>query len=67
MRKAEVDWVRGLLAELDSGTFPGMDFWRALHESGALDGSGKIPELPEGIEIPSAFSDISAREEAPDS
>jgi DNA-binding PadR family transcriptional regulator len=66
MRRAEADWVRGLLAELDGGTFPGMDFWRALHDSGALDGSGKIPELPEGIEIPPAFGGIPAREEALD-
>ena len=52
MRRAEADWVRGLLAEFESGTFPGVEFWRALHQSGALDGSGKIPdaikELMEG-------------------
>jgi DNA-binding PadR family transcriptional regulator len=67
MRRAEAEWVRGLLAELEAGTFPGMDFWRALHASGALDGSGRVPELPEGIEIPAVFGDIAAREEAPDS
>jgi DNA-binding PadR family transcriptional regulator len=64
MRRAEAEWVRGLLAELEAGTFPGMDFWRALHASGALDGSGRTPELPEGIEIPAVFGDIAAGEEA---
>jgi hypothetical protein len=44
-----------------------MDFWRALHASGALDGSGRTPELPEGIEIPAVFGDIAAGEEAADS
>jgi DNA-binding PadR family transcriptional regulator len=48
MRRAEAGWVRALLAELDDGTFPGIDFWRALHASGALDGSGTVPEFPEG-------------------
>jgi DNA-binding PadR family transcriptional regulator len=67
MRRAEAEWVRGLLAELEAGTFPGMDFWRALHASGALDGSGRTPELPEGIEIPAVFGDIAAGEEAADS
>jgi DNA-binding PadR family transcriptional regulator len=54
MRKAEAEWVRGLLAELESGTFPGLDFWQVLHEVGGLDGSGNIPELPEGTEVPPA-------------
>ena len=67
MRRAEADWVRGLLAELDSGTFPGMDFWRALHESGVLDGSGRIPEFLEGIEVPQAFGDVPGREGTPGS
>jgi DNA-binding PadR family transcriptional regulator len=52
MRRAEAEWVRGLLAEFEAGTFPGVDFWRTLHQSGALDGSGEIPdaikELMEG-------------------
>jgi len=52
MRRAEAEWVRGLLAEFEAGTFPGVDFWRSLHQSGALDGSGEIPdtikELVEG-------------------
>jgi DNA-binding PadR family transcriptional regulator len=48
MRRAEAEWVRALLAEFDGGTFPGLDFWRALHASGALDGSGTAPEFPDG-------------------
>jgi DNA-binding PadR family transcriptional regulator len=28
MREAELSWVRGLLAEFDGGTFPGLDSWR---------------------------------------
>src|ERR1700678_1543202 len=52
VRRAEADWVRGLLAELDSGAFPGLDFWHAMHAADVLDGSGKIPDIPEGIEVP---------------
>jgi DNA-binding PadR family transcriptional regulator len=52
MSRAEAEWVRGVLAEFEAGTFPGVDFWRTLHQSGALDGSGDIPdaikELMEG-------------------
>jgi DNA-binding PadR family transcriptional regulator len=45
---AEANWIRGLLAEFEAGTFPGLDFWRAVHEAGGLDGSGRIPpELEE--------------------
>ncbi|QYC42754.1 Transcriptional regulator PadR-like family protein [Nonomuraea coxensis DSM 45129] len=36
MRQAEAAWVRGLLAELTDGTFPGLDAWRAYHETGRL-------------------------------
>ncbi len=68
MRKAEADWVRGLLAEFDTGSFPGLDFWRAVHKSGALDGSGRMPELPEGIEVPAGFGALTDnREETADS
>jgi DNA-binding PadR family transcriptional regulator len=55
MRKAEAQWVRGLLAEFDDGTFPGLAFWGALHAVGGLDGSGDLPELPEGTEVPEAI------------
>ena len=62
MRRAEADWVRGLLAEFESGTFPGLDFWAALHKAGAFDGSGNIPELPEGIEVPPDFDALINRQ-----
>jgi DNA-binding PadR family transcriptional regulator len=32
--RAEADWVRGLLAEIDAGAFPGMRLWREFHEGG---------------------------------
>jgi DNA-binding PadR family transcriptional regulator len=32
--RAEADWVRGLLAEIDAGGFPGMRLWREFHEGG---------------------------------
>jgi DNA-binding PadR family transcriptional regulator len=40
MREAELAWVRGLLAELENGTLPDIERWRAVHEGRAsLDGS----------------------------
>jgi transposase len=36
MRRAEADWVRGLLKEFTDGTFPGLDDWRKFHETGQL-------------------------------
>ncbi|PZG15196.1 PadR family transcriptional regulator [Micromonospora craterilacus] len=36
MRKAEAAWIRAVLAEFDSGTFPGLDQWRAFHETGEI-------------------------------
>ena len=43
MRQAEADWVRGVLAELDAGTFPGVAAWRAIHAAGGFDGTGNVP------------------------
>src|SRR6516225_12465778 len=34
LRRAEAEWVRGLLKELTDGTFPGQDAWRRYHETG---------------------------------
>jgi DNA-binding PadR family transcriptional regulator len=34
LRRAEEEWVRGLLKELTDGTFPGLDGWRHYHETG---------------------------------
>ena len=36
MQEAELDWVRSLTAELAGGSFPGVDEWRAVHETGKL-------------------------------
>jgi DNA-binding PadR family transcriptional regulator len=36
MLKAEADWVRGLHRELADGTFPDLDGWRYVHETGRL-------------------------------
>jgi DNA-binding PadR family transcriptional regulator len=34
LRRAETQWVRGLLKELTDGTFPGQEGWRRFHETG---------------------------------
>ena len=34
LRRAEAEWVRGLLTELTDGTFPGLEAWRHFHETG---------------------------------
>jgi DNA-binding PadR family transcriptional regulator len=34
MWQAEVEWLRGLLAELVDGTFPGMSMWAEFHRAG---------------------------------
>ncbi|NRQ39747.1 PadR family transcriptional regulator [Nonomuraea sp. NN258] len=36
VREAEASWIRGLLAELTSGAFPGLETWRVYHETGEL-------------------------------
>lgn len=36
MLDAEVAWVRSLLEELSSGSFPGMAVWQAFHDTGIL-------------------------------
>jgi DNA-binding PadR family transcriptional regulator len=36
LRRAEAEWVRGLLKEFTDGTFPGLDAWRRYHETGQL-------------------------------
>jgi DNA-binding PadR family transcriptional regulator len=36
LRRAEADWVRGLLKELADGTFPGLRDWQRFHETGQL-------------------------------
>jgi DNA-binding PadR family transcriptional regulator len=36
IQQAEADWIRGLLAEIDAGEFPGIDMWREFYETGEL-------------------------------
>jgi len=36
LRRAEEEWVRGLLEELTGGTFPGLDAWRRFHATGEI-------------------------------
>jgi DNA-binding PadR family transcriptional regulator len=36
LRRAEEEWVRGLLEEFTSGTFPGLDDWRRFHATGEV-------------------------------
>ena len=42
MVEAEAAWVRALLGELTSGSFPDLAMWRALHDGGEMP-----PELVE--------------------
>ena len=35
-RRAEEEWVRGLLKEFTDGTFPGLDAWRRFHATGEV-------------------------------
>jgi len=36
LRRAETEWVRGLLKELTDGTFPGIEDWQRFHDTGTL-------------------------------
>jgi DNA-binding PadR family transcriptional regulator len=36
LRRAETEWVRGLLKELTDGTFPGIADWQKFHDTGEL-------------------------------
>ncbi len=35
-RRAEAEWVRGLLKEFTDGTFPGINAWRHFHATGQI-------------------------------
>jgi hypothetical protein len=45
IRRAEVAWVRGFLAEIEDGSLPGLDMWREFHKTGELP--PEIAELAE--------------------
>ena len=48
-RRAEEEWVRGLLKEFTSGTFPGLDAWRRFHATGEIpDEIQALEALQEG-------------------
>jgi DNA-binding PadR family transcriptional regulator len=36
LRRAEEEWVRGLLEEFTGGTFPGLEDWRHFHATGEV-------------------------------
>ena len=36
LRRAEEEWVRGLLKEFTGGTFPGLEAWRRFHATGEV-------------------------------
>jgi DNA-binding PadR family transcriptional regulator len=36
IQEAEAAWIRSLLTELASGSYPGLDAWRAFHETGEM-------------------------------
>ncbi|MCW3841820.1 PadR family transcriptional regulator [Micromonospora yasonensis] len=38
IQEAEANWIRSLLAEFTSGSYPGLDEWRAFHEAGTAPG-----------------------------
>ena len=38
LRRAEAEWIRGLLKEFTDGTFPGIREWQLFHDT------GKVPE-----------------------
>ena len=38
LRRAEADWVRGLLKEITDGSFPGIKEWQLFHDT------GKVPD-----------------------
>ncbi len=36
LRRAEAEWVRGLLTEFTDGTFPGIKAWQLFHDTGEV-------------------------------
>ena len=49
LRRAEAEWVRGLLKEFTDGTFPGIKAWQHFHDTGELpDEVQALAETQEG-------------------
>jgi DNA-binding PadR family transcriptional regulator len=44
LRRAEEEWVRGLLKEFTGGTFPGLEEWRHFHAT------GEVPDEVQALE-----------------
>jgi DNA-binding PadR family transcriptional regulator len=36
LRRAETEWVRGVLTEFTDGTFPGIEDWQRFHDTGEV-------------------------------
>lgn len=36
IQRAELEWIRALLAEFTDGSFPGLELWRRFHETGEV-------------------------------
>jgi len=51
LRRAEEEWVRGLLKEFTSGTFPGLEAWRHFHATGEVPDEVKALQALGGGEI----------------
>ena len=45
LREAEIEWVRGLIAEIDSGALDGLTTWRGWHETAG----GRDNVIPFGV------------------
>ena len=50
MQEAELAWVRGLAAEFEDGSFPGLGAWQYMHDHGELP--PEMGELNERLAIP---------------
>jgi len=62
MRRAQAQWVRGLLGEFVAGTISGMDAWRRMHETGEMP-----PEFAELDELAKRGWDEEPRRDGADS
>jgi DNA-binding PadR family transcriptional regulator len=50
-RRAEEEWVRGLLKEFTGGTFPGLDAWRRFHATGEVPHEVMVLMEQEGARV----------------
>ncbi|GGS91677.1 PadR family transcriptional regulator [Planobispora rosea] len=47
LRRAERDWVNGLLEEFREGTFESLDFWRTFHGERVMRSGRPVPRPPD--------------------